>query len=186
MLGALEAKQIQQLSAEHRGWRPIHSAVIAFLLAHRSGRTGLSSPSRTRLAEEVKCSLRTVTRALSDLKKWGIVEWEAGGVMPNGLKYPNSYFLLAFPLYTSQPCESVAPVRQTSRSSATPQVGHPRPLQVGHSCDPLSQVLLSQKREQDEGNKTLKNRPPFHERHSEHADYCMCRQCWDEYDTEWI
>jgi hypothetical protein len=75
MLGALEVKAISRFAAQHRAeWKPVHTAVLQGLLAHRNRRTGRCFPERRVLAANCNVSERTIDRILDQLTAWGAIE----------------------------------------------------------------------------------------------------------------
>ena len=74
MLGALEAKTVTALVEHHRDkWKPLHSAILDFLLAHRNSKSGQCCPGQETIARHCNVCKRTVQRYLEDLEAWGIL-----------------------------------------------------------------------------------------------------------------
>jgi hypothetical protein len=78
MLGAIEVKAISKIAARHGAWKPVHSAVLGCLLAHRNRRSSLCCPSRQTIAAFAGVSERTVDRVLSQLRGWQAISAETG------------------------------------------------------------------------------------------------------------
>ena len=77
VLGALEVKAIGRLVALHpHEWKPLHTAVLGCLLAHRNRRTGSCFPERRLLAAYCSVTERTIDRTLAQLTAWGAIERE--------------------------------------------------------------------------------------------------------------
>lgn len=97
MFGAMEVKSVSRFVREHASeWRPIHSALVGCLLAHRNNRSQRCCPSRASLAKHVNVSERTVDRAMAQLRAWGAIEMTQPRLL-SGQMGPRQYTLaLAF------------------------------------------------------------------------------------------
>lgn len=100
MLGALEVKAITRLAARHgRDWKPIHTAVMGCLLAHRNRRSGHCWPRRKDIAAHCNVSQRTIDRAMARLTAWGAIERQQPKAVSSGTFRPSQCtFLFELPL----------------------------------------------------------------------------------------
>lgn len=73
MLGALEVKIVRHVAAQRPGWKPLHTAVLSCLLAHRN-RQGQAWPMQELIAGFCRVSERTARRALTQLLDWGVIK----------------------------------------------------------------------------------------------------------------
>ena len=96
MLGALEARVISRLAAQHaREWQPIHSAIVAYLKAHHNRRTGECFPDRDKIAAFCNVHPRTVDRQIERLRSWNLIEpRKERKRSPNGTYEVTQYRLL--------------------------------------------------------------------------------------------
>lgn len=114
MLGAMEAKVVTRMAADHFGeWRPVHAAVIDFLFSHFNSDSRQCNPSKNTIAGHCGCSVKTVDRVVKQLNIWGYLRWEKGGMKARGLKISNRYEVI-LPSATNE-----------TLPSATNQVRHP-------------------------------------------------------------
>ena len=74
MLGALEVKTVIALAQQHQEkWKPLHTAILDCLLAHRNPQSGKCCPSQEVIASHSNAGMRTVQRAIAELEIWGII-----------------------------------------------------------------------------------------------------------------
>ena len=113
MLGALEVKAISRLAAKHgRQWKPLHTAVMGCLLAHRNRRSGYCWPRRKDIAGYCNISERTVNRIVAQLAGWGVIERQQPRAVTTRAYGPAQYaFLFELP------------------QSELPQPGLPQPVE---------------------------------------------------------
>ena len=125
-----------RVAAEHRSeWKPLHTAVMSCLLAHRNRRTGDCYPRREVIAAFSNASVRTVDRAMLQLAFWGVIEREQPKAVSSGEFRPAQYTFL-FPLSASEegsnespnPCDKIGgTVRQKQASPCDKNGGHRAP-----------------------------------------------------------
>jgi len=115
MLGALEVKVIARLAAQHgSAWKPLHTAVMSCLLAHRNRRTGNCWPERKAIASYCGRSVRTVDRAVDQLVAWGAIKrQQPRAVSSQRFREAQYVFLFELPSATSsRATKSAGAVRQ--------------------------------------------------------------------------
>ena len=107
MLGALEVKAITRLARKYGAdWKPLHTAVLGCLLAHRNRRTGHCWPRRKDIAAYSNISERTVNRIMAQLTAWGAIERAAAEDCCRSHVRPAQYtFLFELPQSVEKPCE---------------------------------------------------------------------------------
>jgi hypothetical protein len=151
MLGALEVKTISRLAAKHgRQWKPLHTAVMGCLLAHRNRRSGYCWPRRKDIAGYCNISERTVNRIVAQLAGWGVIERQQPRAVTTRAYGPAQYaFLFELPQSVDNPCENPNEPWAKNAQSRGPKM----PRAVGQSCDPRNK----ERRERSEG-KDLKGK----------------------------
>jgi hypothetical protein len=77
-VGWLESQAIHEALKEHEKAAPMHKLLLFLILTYR-GKAGLMNPSLETLAEQTWMSVRSVQRALHDLRSWGLLDWKQGG-----------------------------------------------------------------------------------------------------------
>lgn len=129
MQGALEVKAISRLATQRGAeWKPLHTAVMGCLLAHRNRGTGHCWPDRRTIAKYCNVSERTVDRTLSQLVAWGAIEKQQPKAMAGGHFRPRQFTFL-FSLPVGQSCVSrprdkaVSHGRETKSGSTVRQNG---------------------------------------------------------------
>jgi hypothetical protein len=108
MLGALEVKAITRFAAQHPAeWKPLHTAVLQGLLAHRNRRTGRCFPERRLLAAHCNVSERTIDRTLDQLTAWGAIErQQPRAVTSQQFREVQYVFLFELPQAAENACDS--------------------------------------------------------------------------------
>lgn len=123
MFGALEAKTVTALVAQHRAtWKPAHTAILDCLLAYRNPKSGLCCPDQQTIASHLNVCRRTVLRHLAELELWGVLRTKRKPRVAN--QYAILFALPAVPgeqldLFAPAPAATVAtsetkvPARET-------------------------------------------------------------------------
>lgn len=121
MLGALEVKAITRFAKQHGSdWKPVHTAVLQGLLAHRNRRTGRCFPERRLLAANCNVSESTIDRTIAQLTAWGAIERQQPRALSSQQFREAQYtFLFELPQTAENPCELPRKncADQTSRAS---------------------------------------------------------------------
>jgi hypothetical protein len=136
VLGHLEVKAISRLAAQ-RGpeWKPIHTAVMGCLLAHRNRRTGSCFPERRLLAAHCNVKERTIDRVLAQLTEWGAIErHQLRTVSSQKFREAQYTFLFELPSIGENPSESGDKNCANKPSRATNSGGAVRQKQA-EPCD---------------------------------------------------
>src|SRR6202034_3067995 len=121
MLGALEVKAIARLAREHRDeWKPLHTAVMGCLLAHRNRRSGRCFPERRLIAAHCNVSESTIDRAIAQLVTWRAIERQQPRAVSSQQFRESQYsFLFELPQTVENSCgwEDKSCADQQSRAS---------------------------------------------------------------------
>jgi hypothetical protein len=113
MFGALEVKIISRLAGQHSEWKPLHSAVLGCLLAHRN-RQGQSWPEQKTIAAFCAVSIRTIGRVLTELSDWGAIQQRQLRALSSQQLGPAQYvFLFTLPQSVE---EKMAPSDKSTRA----------------------------------------------------------------------
>jgi hypothetical protein len=161
MLGALEVKAISRLVREHRAeWKPLHTAVMNCLLAHRNRRSGSCFPERKLMAAHANVSERTVDRALAQLVAWGAIEREQPrAVSGQQFRQVQYSFLFELPQAADIVCESEEKSCAKQPGRATKSGGAVRQNR-GEPCDKIDGAIRKEGKDLMQGKGGSNTTPP--------------------------
>ena len=138
MFGALELKAVNRFAAQHPEWRPIHTAVIGCLLAHRHPHSKQCTPSRRLVAESCGTSERTVDRAIAQLKSWGAIKTSQLKLFGNSWGPAQYTFLFELP-------PTATAMANADRHSRSPKSAFPSDTVMANKASNTSLKSRSQK-----------------------------------------
>lgn len=118
MFGAREVKSVSRFVQEHaRAWRPIHSAILGCLLAHRNHQSQRCDPSRALLAQHCNVSERTIDRAVAQLRAWGAIATSQPRMV--GRNFARTQYTLLFEQAEGAPCDKAVSLSARDNGDAS-------------------------------------------------------------------
>ena len=175
MLGALEVKAISRLAGQHGSeWKPLHTAVLGCLLAHRNRRTGSCFPERRLLAAHCNVTERTIDRTLDQLRAWGAIERQQPRALASQ-QFREAQYTFLFELPAVEKTCEYPPSRATNSGIAVRQI-------QAEPCDKIGVPI--RKEEKDLEAKDQKGKATAPPTRKFHSDACpeYTQQDFDERD----